>query len=114
RLVGARGGGPARRAGRPALEAAVTTADTLQLDEHLDLNAGQIEAALRTLWQEAAERADGTAVARGHVEHLIVYCAEPERIRSAWRSPTACSRNSQSVIHAAPWCWRCCRTGRGR
>src|SRR5262249_1009195 len=45
--------------------------------------AGQIEAALRTLWQEAAERADGTAVARVQVMNLIVYCEDPESMALA-------------------------------
>jgi len=51
----------------------VNATDALRLDETFDLDAGRIEAALRTLWQEAAEQSDGMPVARVQVMNLIVY-----------------------------------------
>jgi glucose-6-phosphate dehydrogenase assembly protein OpcA len=56
----------------------MTSTDLLHLNEHLDLNADQLEAALRLLWQEATESADGPPVARVQVMNLIVYCEDLE------------------------------------
>jgi hypothetical protein len=61
----------------------VNAAETLRADEVLDLDPGRIEAALRALWQEAAERSEGPPVARVQVLNLIVYTEDAAGLRFA-------------------------------